>query len=172
VTGTRIAYWTLFAVTMAIYAAMVAGTLPAIARDAAGLLPFDLRPRGYSVAEARAFLAALGDRGRDLYLGPQHWLDLVYPALLVLVLIGAVRALIRPLWLQIPLCLLAIGGMVADYLENARVEVLLSLRGPLPDALIEAASRATQVKAGLSALVMLAICAGLVRAGWKRWRTT
>lgn len=167
----RIAYWALFAVTLAVYAAMAGWTLPAIARDAAGLAPFDLRPTGYTVAEARAFLAALGDEGRALYLGPQHRLDLIYPALLAAVLIGAVRVLVAPFWLQFGLCVLALGGMTADYLENARVAVMLG-GGPVPDALILAANRATQVKAGLTSLVMLAVGAGLARAAWMKWRRT
>lgn len=167
----RIAYWAVFAAALAVYAAMVGWTLPAISRDAGGLSPFDMRPTGYSVAEARAFLAALGDEGRALYLGPQHWLDLVYPALLAVVLIGAVKVLIAPRWLQFGLCLLALGGMAADYLENARVAAMLG-GGPVPDALILAANRATQVKAAATSAVMLAVCAGLALAAWKTWRRT
>ncbi|MDK3019040.1 hypothetical protein [Pseudodonghicola flavimaris] len=167
-----VAYWTLFAVTLAVYGTMAGWTLPAIARDAGGLAALDMRPGGYSPEEARAFLVALGDRGRAIYLGPQHRLDLIYPALLALLLIGAVRALIAPLWLQICLSLLALGGMAADYLENARVAALLRRADAIPDAALVAASRATEFKAGLTALVMLAVCAGLVRAAWKAWRKT
>lgn len=169
---TRIAYWALFAATLAVYGAMVGWTLPAISRDAAGLAPFDLRPMGYTPAEARAFLAVLGDEGRALYLGAQHWLDLFYPVMLALVLIGAVRVLIGSRSLQFTLSLLALGGMASDYLENARVAIMLASDGAVTDGLIEAASRASQLKAGMTALVMLAVCAGLARAGWTRWRTT
>ncbi|TDK50604.1 hypothetical protein [Antarcticimicrobium luteum] len=168
----RIAYWAVFMAALALYAAMVGGTLPAIARDAGGLTPFDMRPMGYTVAEARAFLAALGDEGRALYLGPQRWLDLAYPVLLAIVLIGAVRMLIRRFWLQLGLSLAALGGMAADYLENARVAAMLVAGGAVADELIGAASRATQLKAGLTSLVMLAVCVALARAAWKRWRTT
>ncbi|GAA6201921.1 hypothetical protein [Aquicoccus sp. SU-CL01552] len=168
----RVAYWAVFAAALAVYGAMVGWTLPAISRDAAGLAPFDMRPMGYSVAEARAFLAALGAEGRALYLGPQHALDLVYPALLAVVLIGAVRALIGPLWLRWGLSLLALGGVAADYLENARVGAMLRDDGMLPGAAITAASHATQAKAGLTSVVMLAVCAGLARAAWTKWRKT
>jgi len=172
VSRARIAYWAVFAAALAVYGAMVGWTLPAISRDAGGLTPFDMRPLGYSVAEARAFLAALGDEGRGLYLGVQHWLDLAYPALLAVVLIGAVRTLIGPPWLRVGLILLTLGGMAADYLENARVGVMLRQDGMVPDALIEAASRATQVKAAATSAVMLAVCAGLALAAWKTWRKT
>lgn len=168
----RVAYWAVFAAALAIYGAMVGWTLPAISRDAGGLVPFDMRPAGYSVEEARAFLTALGDQGRAIYLGPQHLLDLLYPALLAVVLIGAVRVLIGPLWLRWGLSLLALGGMVADYLENTRVGVMLREDGMLSEALILSASRATQAKAGLTSVVMLAACAGLAFAAWKRWRKT
>jgi len=172
VSRARVAYWVVFVAALAIYGAMVGWTLPAISRDAAGLVPFDMRPMGYSVAEARAFLTALDEEGRALYLGPQHALDLLYPALLAVVLIGAVRVLIGPLWLRWGLSLLALGGMVADYLENARVGVMLREDGAVSDAMITAASRATQAKAGLTSVVMLAACAGLAFAAWKRWRKT
>ncbi|MDF1716959.1 MAG: hypothetical protein P1U75_09875 [Antarcticimicrobium sp.] len=168
----RITYWVVFAATLAVYGAMVGWTLPAISRDAGGLVPFDMRPMGYSVAEARAFLAALGAEGRALYLGPQHALDLVYPALLAVVLIGAVCALIGPVSLRWGLALMALGGMAADYLENARVGAMLRHDGAITDAMITAASRATQVKAGLSTVVILAVCAGLALAAWKKWRKT
>lgn len=168
----RVAYWAVFAAALAIYGAMVGWTLPAISRDAGGLVPFDMRPAGYSVEEARAFLTALGDQGRAIYLGPQHLLDMLYPALLAMVLIGAVRVLIGPVSLRWGLALMALGGMAADYLENARVGAMLLHDGAVPDAMITAASRATQVKAGLSTVVMLAVCAGLALAAWKKWRKT
>ena len=169
---TRVAYWAVFAAALAVYGVMVGWTLPAISRDAAGLAPFDMRPMGYSVAEARAFLAALGAEGRALYLGPQHALDLVYPALLAGVLIGAVRGLIGPLGLRWGLGLLALGGMAADYLENTRVGAMLRHDRAVSDAMIMAASHATQAKAGLTSVVMLAVCAGLARAAWAKWRKT
>lgn len=166
----RIAYWALFAVTLAVYAAMAGGTLPAIARDAAGLTAFDMRPAGYTPAEARAFLTALGDEGRALYLGPQHLLDLIYPALLAAVLIGALWVLLPPLWLRGSLILAALAGMAADYTENARVAAMLVHTGPVPDAMVAAASRASQTKSMLTSVAMLAIVAGLLRAAWIKWR--
>ena len=42
--------------------------------------PFDLRPRGYSVGEARALLTMLGDAGRAYYADVQLALDTIYPA--------------------------------------------------------------------------------------------
>ena len=155
---------------MAVYVAMACWTLPAIATDAAELAPFDLRFRGYSAAEARAFLAMLGDDGRELYLGPQRWLDLAYPALLAAVLIGALRALVRPRWLYVVLSLVAVAGMLADYIENLRVAALLTAVGAVSDAMIAAASHATQAKALLTSVVLLAVAAGLARAIWIKWR--
>lgn len=169
-TRRRAAYWSVVALTLAIYGAMVGWTLPGIMREAGGLTPFDLRPMGYTVEQARAFLAALGTKGRDLYLGPQHLLDLFYPPLLAAVLIGAVRALIPWLWLQLALALLALGGMTADYVENTRVAAMLLHEGPVPAALVAQASWATQAKSLLTSLVALAVCAGVARAVWMKWR--
>ncbi len=169
-TGRRAAYWALLAVTLAVYGGMLGWSLPAIMRDAGGLMPFDLRPGGYTEEEARAFLAALGAEGRGLYLGAQQWLDLAYPALLAAVLIGAAWMLIRPFWLRLAVILLALGGMTADYLENARVAEMLRHDGSVPAELIAAASRATVAKSALTGLAMLAVCAGLVGAAWRKWR--
>ncbi len=164
-------FWLLVAVTLAIYLAMVLWTLPGIAADAGGLLPFDLRPLGYAPSEARAFLEALGADGRALYLGPQKWLDTVYPALLATVLALALRHFLasdRP-GLRAALTALPVVASGFDYLENVRVRQLLLADAP-GDAMIEAASFATQAKSLLATLAMLALVALLARAGWRRWR--
>ena len=58
-----IVYWIVFAVTLAVYGTMLAWSLPTVAASAEGLMPFDMRPGGYSFAEAEAFLAALSAEG-------------------------------------------------------------------------------------------------------------
>ncbi|SEQ61940.1 hypothetical protein [Thalassovita taeanensis] len=168
----RAAYWVAVAATLGVYAVMVLWTLPEISAQTGELRPFDLRPTGYSSAEARAFLAALSDKGRALYLGPQHWLDLLYPALLAITLAGAVRALVTPKALQIALITSVMLGMAADYVENTLVARMLNETGAVPDGLIALASCATVAKSVLTGVAILAVCAGLLRAGWARWRTT
>lgn len=88
--------------------------------EAQGALPFDARILGYDAEEARAYLVALSDYGRWLYLGPVRLLDTVFPPLfgLVLALLIAVNG--RP-WLA-PLALLYAG---VDLWENAVVAEMI-----------------------------------------------
>jgi hypothetical protein len=165
----KIAYWFVFAVTLGIYLTMLTWTLPGISADAAGLVPFDMRPMGYSPDEARSFLAALGDKGRALYLGPQAQLDLVYPLVLAVVLAGAVSVLISDWRLRGVLYVFVLGGMLADYTENTFVALMLEYTEPVPDRLANLASKATVVKSVLTGLAMIAVLVGLIRAGKKRW---
>ncbi|MBL4766770.1 MAG: hypothetical protein JKY94_03520 [Rhodobacteraceae bacterium] len=165
----KIAYWIVFAVTMAIYLTMLTWTLPAISADAAGLVPFDMRPFGYTPDEARSFLAALGDRGRALYLGPQHRLDLLYPVLLAIVLAGAVAGLIADRRLRVLLYLAILGGMFSDYTENTFVALMLKSTEPVPDRLALFANNATVIKSGLTGFAMIGVLGGLVLAGIRRW---
>ncbi len=45
------------------------------------MTPFDIRPGGYSYAEAQAFLEAIGEHGRRYYAVPELILDALYPPL-------------------------------------------------------------------------------------------
>jgi hypothetical protein len=164
----RVAYWICFAAALAVYLCMVLWTLPAISLAAGGLAVFDLRPAGYSEVEARAFLDALTEQGRSLYSGPQRLLDLAYPALLALVLIGAIRVFFARPWVRNLLIAAAVLGMLADYRENALVATLLA--GDVSAAQIAAASEATIVKSIATGLVMTAVVLALLRAGVRRWR--
>ena len=76
------AFWISFIFATGVYLSMVFWSLPFIAGQAGGLAPFDMRPTGYSVTEARAFTQALTEEGRAFYLDVQHKLDFAYPALL------------------------------------------------------------------------------------------
>jgi len=162
-------YWILFAITLGVYAAMVLIFLPKIAAEAGGLTPFDMRPMGYTAIEARAFLAALSDAGREIYRGPQHRLDMVYPLLLALCLgWGAVLLMSSPIWRAL-ICFAALGGMAADYVENMRVAVLLDLSpDAVTDAQIAAAARATVAKSALTTIAMIGICVALLGIAWHR----
>jgi hypothetical protein len=52
-----------------------------LSRLSSGMTPFDIRPWGYSSAEARAFLEAIGVEGRAYYATPELVLDAFYPPL-------------------------------------------------------------------------------------------
>ncbi len=162
-------FWMLFALAMIIYLAMVVWTLPEISAAAGGLPAFDLRPKGYSVEEGRAFLSALSDAGRALYLGPQALLDLAYPALLAAVLTLGAHLTLRPAyrWLRWATAATAIAGSGCDYLENILVRGMLRADpAAVTDWALRVASTATILKSAFSTLaftlflVSLAIWAG------------
>lgn len=121
----RVGYSLLVLVTIGIYLTMVMWVLPKISAAANGLIPFDMRPTGYTHEEAINFLQALSVEGRDLYLGLQHTLDTLYPGLLAIVLVIAFAKLATPLWAAI-FGLFAIAGNACDYLENIGVKNMLA----------------------------------------------
>ena len=155
-------FWLVFAAMAAVYAAMLLWTLPQIAADAGGLAPFDMRPFGYSLDEARAFLGALSADGKTLYIDVQHRLDLVYPALLAATLSLAAARLGQTGWLRWAAIAAALSGMVFDYLENWTVGRMLEA-GPesLTVDLVAAASRWTVLKSAFTTVAMLAVVAML-----------
>lgn len=153
----KLLFWLLVAATGAVYAAMAVWSLPHVTGEAGGLLPFDLRPFGYAEGEAREFLVHLTDDGRAFYLTVQHRLDLAFPALLAATLVWTALRLPPPGWRVVRWVLVgaAVGGMDADYLENAAVADMLSAA---PDAVavgeIVTASRWTVLKSLGATLAM------------------
>lgn len=166
-----IIFWVSLAAAAAVHAVMILWTLPAITRAAGGLSPFDLRPGGYSFAEAQAFLAALTPEGRHLYLDVQHKLDTAFPLLLAVALgSGLVRlapaVLGRARWL---LALLPVPGALFDYLENLMVGGMLRLNGIDAEG-VGAASLFTLLKSAFTGLAMTVFLSLAVYAAVRRWR--
>ncbi len=152
------AFWLIFLVMAAVYATMALWTLPTISAAAGGLAPFDMRPLGYSFEEARAFLAALTEEGRHLYLDVQHRLDLVYPLLLAATLVLGCLLLTASTPLRALVIAAALSGMVFDYLENAAVaDMLTAGHQQLTAALVAEASRWTLLKSLATTVAMLLV---------------
>lgn len=158
----RTVFWILLGATLLVYGAIVLWSLPQISSAAGGLTPFGLRPAGYNLVEAKAFLTALGTEGRAFYLGPQHGLDTAYPALLAATLIWAT------LWgfgdlpgaARVLLVLPALAGTGFDYHENVRVAGLLREEAPTA-AMVGAASFATVAKSVATTVAMIIVLVGL-----------
>lgn len=165
-------------VSIALWAVMVFGTLAHLRRLADGLDPFDVRPFGYSVGEARLLLDALGDAGRDFYARVQLRLDALYPAtyalsrgLMLWWLTAPGRLRAAPI--ALPLRIIFVGMPAAaaafDYAENLQIGRMLAAGSSIDSSVIEAASRMTVFKSVMSSItetcvIVLAIIAGL------RWR--
>lgn len=160
-------------VTAAVYGTMLAWTVPTIAAHAGGLQAFDLRPAGYTLEEARAFLIALGPDGARFYLDVQQRLDLVFPVLITATLSWSIARLAPPelgrrrWWLAS----LAVPIAPLDYLENAGVTQLLELGSERISAeMVAEASRWTVLKSGFVAIAAVPLLALLSMRGWRRWK--
>ena len=160
----RIAYVALSLAVAALYLVMAVWSLPEIVAEADGLMPFDLRPFGYSAAAAEDFLNALSEEGRVFYAETQHGLDLFYPGLFLIWAVWTLWLLIRAPWVW-GLMVLAALGCFADYSENAAVARLLE---GFDADLAAAASRWTVVKSAAVSVVLLAILWALGRRLWRR----
>lgn len=166
-------YWLIVALTLAIYATMITRSLPYIAGQARGKLPFDMRSTGSTRAEAQAFLTALSDQGRLFFLTTQHRLDLIYPALRALVLTGAGRGLTqngyRPIAFVIGFA--AFLGAGANFTGNIRVAAMLRAAPEALDAaLVESARFATLIKSATTTVAMVLVLGLLAPALIRRFR--
>lgn len=162
--------WPLTVATLALYLTMIFWSLPKLAAFAGGLAPFDMRPFGYSAKDAEAFILALSANGKDFYLTTQHRLDLAYPLCLAATLTLAFHRLAPRRW-AIALSLVALAGMVFDYLENLWVHLMV-VAGPEKFSVegAETASLLTLGKSIATTLVLMALLGLLASSGWRRWR--
>lgn len=153
----------------AIYLIMITVTLAHI-EAVSGHRPFDMRPIGYSPQDAAALLEGLGVEGRQYYLQRQIPLDALYPALLALTLIFAMR------WFGKRIAneklvgvgiILSVGAALCDYAENLGIVVMIQSWPDLSDALVYASSAASISKSVLTTLAF--ICLMLIGGVWA-WR--
>jgi len=168
-----IAFWLLFATTLCVYIVIVGWSVPMIASEAGGLMPFDMRPRGYSFDQAKAFLTALSPRGHEMYVGPEQRLDTFYPALLSATLFFAIYLMAPARWggWRWLLAATAIPSAVFDYLENHAVAVMLRVGADgITPAEVAIANRWTLLKSVASTIAMVILIAFLI--GWAANRTT
>jgi len=144
-------------IATAIYAVMITVTLPQI-EAASGQIPFDMRPLGYTLQDARDILNGLGAAGRDSYLYAQIPLDTLYPALLALTLISAMHWFGRNertnRLVRIG-TILAITAAVCDYSENIGIVAMILSWPNLSDPLVHASSVATIAKSIATTLAVL-----------------
>lgn len=140
------AFWLSFTAAMAIYLTMALWSVPFIVNNASGQVPFDMRPMGYSLAEAARFLGALSDEGRAFYLNVQQKLDIAYPALLGLSLVLGLQLALRRPWGTV-FGVVALMATAADYFENYLVAGILQTPvGELDEVTVQVASFLTMSK--------------------------
>ena len=148
-----------------IYVLMIGVTLAHI-EAVSGQVPFDMRPFGYSSAEAARLLESLGVEGRAYYLSHQIALDSLYPATLALTLSAAVcwfgQSLPNRKLVRFGIAL-SVGSALFDYVENLGIAAMIWSWPEVSTALVYAASTATIVKSALTTLaVLLALLIGFL----------
>jgi hypothetical protein len=159
------------AAALAVYLAMVLGTLAQL-QALSGLAPFDMRPGGYDLAEARALLEALGPGGRRFYLVAQIPLDALYPALMALTLSAALRwAGARGGLLAAGTCA-AWGAAAADYGENAGIVAMILSWPETSVVLVGLSSLLSVAKAVLTTVAMLLLLCAIAGRVLRRTRRT
>jgi hypothetical protein len=165
--------------SIALWSAMVFGTLAHLSGLAGGLTPFDMRPFGYTRADASEFLGAIGEQGIDFYKRVQLRLDLVYPALYALSRALAIWWLTQPgriagrsvpIVLRGALLLAPVLAMIFDYRENALISAMLAAGTAVAADLVGAASLATQIKSFAGTLTELTaiMLAATAFVGWRQ----
>ena len=155
-------FWFIFAAMLVPWLCMNLWTAPRIEELAGGLRLLEMRPGGYSLDDAKDFVAALGDEGAAHYLDVQLPLDMIFPPLLGAVLFLCYR------WLFPGLPGLIIGTVsltyiVADYLENAAVAAML--RAGADDLTLHMATTAnrwTLAKWSLSLVGLVTLMIGIL----------
>jgi len=158
----RVLFWICFAAAMAIYIAMILWSLPVITEAAGGLAPFDMRPFGYTLVDAQAFLAAIDPETIKFYRNVQLTLDLFYPALITISLVLGIYLLLPARFGAWRWVIAALPLLIApfDYLENNLIGVMLA-SGPemVSTDLVSAASRWTMLKSSFTTASMLLLVA-------------
>ena len=157
----------LFLLAHSVLGMMMIFTFPRI-NDRLGTQAFDLKTFGYSESEALLMLQNLDSTTIDFYIFPQLLLlDVLYPISLALFLSAVMIRLSRLIRLSRDqiysnLFLLPFFAMMADYLEN--VMILLLIKNPTDPSLIviQVASILTQMKGAITTLSWILILVLLV----------
>jgi len=150
-----------------IYVLMINLTLAHI-ETVSGQVPFDMRPLGYSSAEATDLLAGLGAEGRRYYLTRQIPLDTAYPALLALTLVSLLRWIGQRLLFQRFVkigIVLSVGAALFDYSENLGIVAMILTWPDLSVPLVYASSVATVAKSILTTSAVMIVLLTLGPAG-------
>lgn len=162
-------FWPVFAATLAAWLCMNLWSLPRIEEMADGLRLLDMRFTGYSFEDVRDFVAAIGAEGVALYLGPQMWLDMIFPPLLGAVLFMTNR------WLFPGLPGLIIGAVsltyvVTDILENLAITAVLRAGADgVTQEMAATAHRWTTTKWSLAIVGLVLLFVGIALRLRRRW---
>jgi hypothetical protein len=163
------------ALSIALFFSMIWSPLAELRGIAGGLEPFDMRPGGYDLADARALLAALGAEGRAYYADTQLEVDTLYP------LTYALSRGLLLLWLALPgrasssgfsarvkaaLLIAPIAACLFDWVENQGIAAMLASWPDVSPATVVRASVCTVAKSAASTVTE---CLGLALLASALW---
>lgn len=155
-------------IAASLYLLMITVTLAHI-QAISGQAPFDMRPFGYGPLEAATLLNALGEEGREYYLGRQIALDTLYPAMLGLTLISTIlwfgQGLPNRRLIHVGVTL-STGSALLDYVENLGILVMIRSWPEVSGPLVYAVSTATILKSIATTLAVVLVL--LVGLNWAR----
>lgn len=152
--------WALPLATLAAYLLLVGYFGPMLSAETAGGTPFDMRPLGYSLVEARAYLSSMSPAGTALYLGPIRLNDTIFPILFTATLCLPLRGR-GQLWF-----LPALAYGLFDLAENIAVARLLRAGNEVEMQAVALASGFTEAKFA----AVLVACVLALFALWQAWR--
>lgn len=162
-------FWFILAAMLVVWLGMNLGTAPRIEELSGGLCLLDMRVAGYSFDEAKDFVAAIGEEGTALYLGPQLWLDMIFPPLLGAILFLSYRWLFPGLPGQV-IGTVSLTSIVVDYLENAAVAAMLRAGADgLTPEMAATANQWTITKWGLAFVGLMTLFIGIALRLRRRW---
>jgi len=153
---------TMFILAHAVLLIMMLYTFPIINAKFA-TTAFDLKTFGYSESEAVMMLQNLDQSTINLYLFPQlFFLDILYPALLALLLSSIIKRLyaltaVKHHPFLSNLKLLPFIAMVCDYIENIMISRMITNVNELSSGLVRTASLFTQMKGAFTMFSWLII---------------
>ncbi|RUL54652.1 hypothetical protein [Lysinibacillus antri] len=179
--------WLLFLLlSQSLYMIMKAYSIPSISYEVGGLLIFDMKPLGYTYDYAYTFLSKLSEKGYEIYKYTQLPLDLLFPifncltGLCTFVLLfrfyHKVKFQLEVNWqstfaktlLSIPFI-----AMVADYLENISIFIMLLYKTAVPKPLVYTADVFTIIKSmsTLAFYIVIIILCIISSLKWMRNKT-
>lgn len=166
----------LFILTNAVYAFMLAVTIPKTMEYSNGIKLLDMMPMGYDLNYVTELFNSLGEIGRKIYLTNQIPVDMVYP-----LLFGLTYCLLLAYFLKklnklntslIYLCFIPIIAGIADYLENFGIIAMLKNYPKLTEIAVKTTSSFTLIKSISTSVFFILLIVILIILGIKFMRRT
>ena len=156
----------LFALTNAIYGIMIFWSLRKLLEFTGGSPVFDMRPGGYTFAEAKVLLESLGTEGIIFYKNIQLRLDLFYPlGFIVTYSIGCIWVFNKIGKWRVTGYVGAVFATLAglsDYVENIFIGKMLSSFPQVSTELVASSNNATLVKSISTTVAMIIFLLGFL----------